>query len=100
MTRRHFVNFAPLLAALGTVAACLPTAHSKSDEPVKAEKHIADSMLGEEAGQVRDDNAIKMKFVWCPPGVFIMGDTDEGTTRGVMTRGYWLGRYEVTQAEW
>ena len=46
-----------------------------------------------------------MEFVWVPPGEFRMGsrdseaDTDE-RPRARITRGFWLGKYEVTQAEW
>lgn len=29
-------------------------------------------MLGKEPGQVRDDNGLNMKLVWCPPGYFKM----------------------------
>lgn len=44
-------------------------------------------------------------MVWCPPGVFTMGSRDdergrsgrEGPqTRVALTRGFWLGKYEVT----
>src|SRR5437870_4642285 len=45
---------------------------SRADEPAKAEKPAADPMLGKEAGQVRDDNGLKMKLVWCPPGFVTM----------------------------
>src|SRR5262249_34851782 len=31
-----------------------------------------DPMQGDEAGQVRDDNGLKMKLVWCPPGFVTM----------------------------
>ena len=48
-----------------------------------------------------------MEFVWIPPGEFRMGskssaaDDDEWpVTRVRITRGYWLGKYEVTQSEW
>jgi len=44
----------------------------RSDEPDRAAKPTADSMLGKESGQVRDDNGLKMKLVWCPPGIFTM----------------------------
>ncbi|MGE5191995.1 MAG: formylglycine-generating enzyme family protein [Deltaproteobacteria bacterium] len=87
-------------------------------------------MRGKEAGQVRNDNGLKMKLVWCPPGFFLMGDaevaeepatkgdaTDENDPKGgpgpqqgatlnitpakvLLTRGYWLGKFEVTQSEW
>src|SRR5262245_31015772 len=74
-------------------------------------KPAADPMLGNEAGQVRDDNGLKMKLVWCPPGSFRIerrgivvapdGTKTEmiNTGRDLLT-GYWLGKYEVTQGEW
>jgi len=48
-------------------------------------------------------------MVWIPPGRFLMGSmpgepghgTDENpVTEVVLSQGYWLGRHEVTQAEW
>ena len=42
-----------------------------------------------------------MEFVWIPAGGFQMGYPDvEPVTRVRISRGYWLGRYEVTQAAW
>jgi tRNA A-37 threonylcarbamoyl transferase component Bud32 len=38
------------------------------------------------AGEERDDNALKMKFCWCPTGRTMPG--------------FWMGKYEVTQSEW
>jgi formylglycine-generating enzyme required for sulfatase activity len=49
------------------------------------------------------------RWVWIPPGTFTMGspateqdrDSDEGPQTVVtITRGFWMGRYEVTQAEY
>jgi sulfatase modifying factor 1 len=59
-------------------------------------------------GEERDDNRLKMKFRWCPPGRFRMGspkdepgrNTDEGPVQVTLSRGFWLGAYEVTQAQW
>lgn len=79
----------------------LPARESKPDEPNKVPAPPADSMGGEKAGQVRDDNGLKMKLVWCPPGKFTSredGHRDE--VHVVLTRGFWLGKYEVTQSEW
>ena len=54
-------------------------------------------------------SSIGMKLVWIPPGEFEMGspatevgrDEDEGPTARVhLTKGFYLGKYEVTQAEW
>ena len=48
-----------------------------------------------------------IEFVWIPPGQFHMGsasrhaDSDETpVTRVRITRGFWMGKYEVTQAQW
>src|SRR5262249_26035760 len=89
-----------------------------ADDVGKADKPAADPMVGKEAGQVRDDNGLKMKLVWCPPGFFTMeyletttGASDSKTRGGLtpakvtpakvfLTNGYWLGKYEVTQREW
>ncbi len=117
-----------LLICLAVGVACLPLAGSKSDEqgtdtpPPKPD--ASDKFIGKEAGQVRDDNGLKMKLVWCPPGSLTMEEVeiveepviredeeDEAApkTRRVknitpvkvlLTRGYWLGKYEVTQSEW
>jgi hypothetical protein len=40
---------------------------------------------GSHAGDERDDNALTMKFCWCPAGTM---------------PGFWIGKYEVTQSEW
>ena len=50
-----------------------------------------------------------MKFCWIPAGEFVMGShpyeldryTDEGPQRKVrISKGFWLGKYEVTQKQW
>src|SRR5438552_19114179 len=53
-----------------------------------------------------------MKLVWCPPGEFTMGSPtteldhkgnhpeNENQVKVTLTRGFWLGKYEVTQQEW
>ena len=49
----------------------------------------------------------RMEFVWVPAGEFQMGSTsseadddEQPLTQVRISRGYWLGKYEVTQAEW
>ena len=47
-----------------------------------------------------------MEFVWVPAGEFLMGSDDPETlgpgpvTRVRISRGFWLGKYEVTQDQW
>ena len=48
-----------------------------------------------------------MEFVWIPAGEFRMGSTsaeadsdEQPVTQVRISQGFWLGKYEVTQAEW
>src|SRR5262245_42474644 len=103
--------FTPLVFLLA-VAGSPPATESRGDLPRKGTAPAADSMHGKEAGQVRDDNGLKMKLVWCPPGKFTMGSPageigakgrhheNENQVSVTLTRGVWLGKYEVTQQEY
>ena len=50
----------------------------------------------------------KMEMIWCGPGTFMMGSPnteggrfeDETIHPVKLTKGFWLGKYEVTQAQW
>ncbi|MBO4795819.1 MAG: SUMF1/EgtB/PvdO family nonheme iron enzyme, partial [Verrucomicrobia bacterium] len=50
---------------------------------------------------------VNLDMIWIEPGTFIMGspedelgrDDDEKQHQVTLTRGYWLGKYEVTQAQ-
>jgi sulfatase modifying factor 1 len=49
-----------------------------------------------------------LEMLWCPPGSFVMGspkheedrDEDEIQHNVTLTKGFWIGKYEVTQAQW
>ena len=53
-------------------------------------------------------NGIGMKFVWIPPGTFLMGSPKEEKEREdnetqhkvTLTKGFYMGVYTVTQEEW
>ena len=63
---------------------------------------------GTNAGDIRDNNGLKMVLCWCPPGTFMMGSPKTEVDRGkyedqvlvTLSDGFWLGRFEVTQGEW
>jgi formylglycine-generating enzyme required for sulfatase activity len=64
--------------------------------------------LGDKVATVMT-NTIDMELVWIAPGKFTMGSpaTEAGRygsegpqTEVTLTKGYWLGKYEVTQAEY
>jgi len=73
-----------------------------------SEKSLKPEFSGAKAGQIRDDNAPKIALVWCPPGKFTIGSRkgtlhhrfNEGPVEVTLTRGFWLGKCEVTQAQW
>jgi formylglycine-generating enzyme required for sulfatase activity len=51
---------------------------------------------------------VKLDMVWISPGTFMMGspdsesgrDSDETQRRVTLTKGFWMGKYEVTQEQW
>ena len=53
-------------------------------------------------------NGLGMEFAWIPAGSFVMGssvgeegrDTDEQHHRVTISRGFWMGKHEVTQEQW
>ena len=47
-------------------------------------------------------SALNMELIWCPPGSFIMGPNanDDPSHPVVLTHGFYLGKFEVTQQEY
>jgi sulfatase modifying factor 1 len=66
----------------------------------------AGSFLGSRAGDEREAGGVKL--CWCPPGKFRMGSPPDEPERRpgedqvevTLSRGFWMGKYEVTQGEW
>src|SRR5690349_5380682 len=64
------------------------------------------SFLGLRAGDERETGGVKL--CWCPPGRFTMGSPPgeperrpgEDQVEVTLTRGFWIGKYEVTQGQW
>ena len=77
----------PSWPAVFVVAAIvnLQSVDVKSEEPGKA-LPAADAITGKKAGEVRDDNGLKMKLIWCPPGFFKM-ETFEVISEPAPTQG-------------
>jgi serine/threonine protein kinase/formylglycine-generating enzyme required for sulfatase activity len=69
---------------------------------------VPSTFTGTYAGQTRMDNGLKTTLVWIPPGEFTMGSADddrfhrpnEKQVKVSLSRGFWLGQHEVTQADW
>lgn len=76
-----------------------------------ADSQAALTFAGTRVGEEWSTNGVKMKFCWCPPGAFSMGSPksepererlhrNESQVVVKLTKGFWLGKYEVTQGEW
>lgn len=72
---------------------------------------MASQLRGRQAGEtVSIDLAtrVSMTFAWIPPGTFLMGSpanesdrkNDETQHNVTLTKGFWLGIHQVTQAQW
>ena len=63
-------------------------------------------VTGAKAGEERTVDGVKL--VWCPAGRFRMGSPpdeagrrpDESQVDVTLTRGFWIGKFEVTQGQW
>ena len=63
------------------------------------------SVTRESSQKIWQDQLTGIEFVWIPAGCFQMGsndgDTDEKPVHPVLlTKGFWLARYELTQGQW
>jgi sulfatase modifying factor 1 len=84
----------PLLLLLAAVA------------PDNPPRPAADSFSASKAGDEREVSGIKV--CWCPHGRFTMGSPrteperrpGEDQVEVTLTKGFWMGKYEVTQGEW
>ncbi|HUQ68187.1 MAG TPA: formylglycine-generating enzyme family protein [Planctomycetaceae bacterium] len=73
------------------------------NRPATAESR---TFAGSRAGEEREVTGIRL--CWCPSGKFLMGGPadeperrpDEDQVDVTITRGFWTGKYEVTQGEW
>jgi formylglycine-generating enzyme required for sulfatase activity len=67
---------------------------------------VQGSFAGAQAGEQR--TVVGIALCWCPPGKFTMGSPrdepdrrpGENQVEVTLSRGFWIGKYEVTQGEW
>jgi formylglycine-generating enzyme required for sulfatase activity len=85
------------LVAAGFLGGCLTE---------KACFALEDPFLGARAGDEREIAGVKI--CWCPAGRFLMGSPrseperrpDEDQVEVSLSKGFWTGKYEVTQGQW
>src|SRR5205823_4905999 len=78
----------------------------QSVTPVGDAAGMDPDFTGSAAGEEREVGGIKL--CWCPAGRFLMGGPpgeperrpDEDQVEVTLTKGFWMGKVEVTQAQW
>jgi formylglycine-generating enzyme required for sulfatase activity len=93
-----------VLLAAGILGCQRAESLTPGDHPTQGNASAA--FGGSRAGDERE--VAGMKLCWCPAGRFTMGSPPDEPERrpgedqvGVtLTRGFWIGQYEVTQGEW
>jgi formylglycine-generating enzyme required for sulfatase activity len=101
MIRMPLLRIAAIIvtsAALGTVSA------AARDQTQSPPTRI--SFIGAKAGDERQ--VCSLKLCWCPAGRFTMGSPrteperrpGENQVEVTLTKGFWTGKYEVTQSDW
>jgi formylglycine-generating enzyme len=97
-------SYLVIVLALGAVGCSRVGKLSAADDSARSGAAIA--FNGARAGEPRD--ILGIRFCWCPPGQFLMGSPpteperrpDEDQVHVTLTRGFWMGKYELTQGEW
>ncbi len=99
--RRDFLRY----IGLGAAVAAMPGIYSgfsagngqpvqDANTPAKALKEVAFDL----------GNGVKMEFILVNPGTFMMGsdidDHDRPVHKVILTKPFYMGKYEVTQAQW
>jgi formylglycine-generating enzyme required for sulfatase activity len=96
-------SWTPLVAGLAILLAVVLVLVVSMSSPNKGEGPMA----GKKAGDIKT-NSLGMKLAWIPSGTFKMGspvgepgrNDDEVQHDVTLTKGFYLGVYEVTQAQW
>src|SRR6266852_2134322 len=96
-TRRDCLSYVGSAISLGLLSAPLMPATQTAQ---------SETFLGTKSGAAR--KAAGIDLIWCPPGHFRMGSPrdepqrrpDEDQVEVTLTKGFWMGKYEVTQGQW
>jgi sulfatase modifying factor 1 len=93
------------LLALIWISCVVPNPEVSGQSPAGT---VVSFPVGTRTGEIWNDNPLKIEFLWCEPGKFTMGSPKNEKDRGenedqvevTLTKGFWLGKYEVTQEQW
>ncbi len=113
---RRYANAAEFRAALEAPTAPSAEAVALTNRPGRGDPAPTETVPSAGRGGVSPPwkpgdlytNSLGMKFAWIPPGTFLMGSPPKEAERGndekqhkvTLTKGFWMGVYQVTQAQW
>src|SRR5579862_8988218 len=106
MSRTWRVLVAELIQILGLIG-CHRGAATKGELAiVDLPANGATSFVGSKAGEEREVAGVQL--CWCPAGRFLMGSPPDETERRpdehqvevTLSKGFWMGKYEITQGQW
>lgn len=89
--------------AIGQIVGDGPSLQRSASERLD---YVADPFRGLKGGDERQVAGIRL--CWCPPGKFLMGSPrseherrpGEEQIEVTLSRGFWIGKFEVTQGQW
>jgi formylglycine-generating enzyme required for sulfatase activity len=98
LVRDQRTSLVALLALLPLLGGCGPSSPEVSTP--------ADPFEGAKAGEARAIAGVQVR--WCPAGRFLMGSPpgeperrpEEDPVEVTLSRGFWMGAFEVTQGQW
>jgi sulfatase modifying factor 1 len=97
---------AGLLLAVGALGVRIYAVAVRAGHEESPTARGSDAFAGSKAGEEREVGGVKL--CWCPPGRFKMGSPPNEPERRpgetqvevTLSRGFWTGKYEVTQGLW
>jgi sulfatase modifying factor 1 len=99
--RRRFLTRLTCASVLAVAGAPMSRARAQVVRPAGSE--------GFRGGSPGEERVIeRISVCWCPPGRFMMGSpptererrSDESQVEVTLTRGFWMGKHEITQKQW
>ena len=112
--KNMFILGALICTSSAVLASSAPIIKTQpKSQTVNEGSSVTFSVVAYEGGSEKDfttplSGSVNLDMVWIEPGTFIMGSPESEEGRGwdetqhqvTLTQGYWLGKYEITQAQY
>jgi formylglycine-generating enzyme required for sulfatase activity len=106
MIERRIISLVVMVAAAGLIGYHDGRASARQSPAQAPETARNETLIGARAGDARTIGGVALR--WCPAGRFRMGSPrteperrpGEDQVDVTLSKGFWIGQYEVTQGEW